>query len=650
MNDLGRSKTLVAAPLLVLQLCVIALVIDYAWMSDDAYITLRTVDNFASGRGLTWNPGQRVQVFTHPLWALLLSALYWVTQEAFFTTLGLSIIVSAAVVVLLPRVFQTRGVATLPLFVALAMSRAFIDYSTSGLENPLTHLLLLVFLLRARDGSLATLAFLTALAGVNRLDSVLLFAPVLLWRIYGGFSTQGRAYWRVVLRAACIGAAPLWLWEAFSLLYFGSFIPNTALAKLGHGYPRIEVVQQGVFYTLDLVRHDPVTGVAIAAGVVVAIRGRNPLDLAVAAGVMAYVLYVVWVGGDFMRGRFFSAPFLASVVLLGRAGTTSAPASAALGLIISSAGLLSKNPPPMVHSKVNSPSRKIEPWGIADERQYYAGKTGLFAARKRAGGPKHGWRWAGEKYDPIPKNGEIRTAYVKGNVGIAGFYADSAVTLVDSQGLADPLLARIPARRQVDWRIGHFGRAIPRGYVKSIRTGKNSFEDPELGELWERVEKVTRGDLLSLDRLVAIWELNTGLVPELVDEERYFYYGAARRVVDEKSPRTRPLKFGGTGALLQWHEPPKDTETLELRLSRGEFEIRFYSGDEPVGVARVVSAADTAEGVGGDDDSGKKRGSAPVEAYTVAVPRTAVAGFDSLRVVPRRGPAPYFVDPATGER
>jgi len=43
-----------------------------AWLSDDAYITLRTVYNFIHGYGLTWNVGERVQTYTHPLWMFLL--------------------------------------------------------------------------------------------------------------------------------------------------------------------------------------------------------------------------------------------------------------------------------------------------------------------------------------------------------------------------------------------------------------------------------------------------------------------------------------------------------------------------------------------------------------------------------------------------
>ncbi|MCA9612346.1 MAG: hypothetical protein KC586_06270, partial [Myxococcales bacterium] len=62
------------APRLALGLAglVLALVVLNAWVSDDAYITFRVVENVLRGDGLVWNPGERVMVYTHPLWFGLL--------------------------------------------------------------------------------------------------------------------------------------------------------------------------------------------------------------------------------------------------------------------------------------------------------------------------------------------------------------------------------------------------------------------------------------------------------------------------------------------------------------------------------------------------------------------------------------------------
>ena len=43
-------------------------------MADDAYITFRHITQFLAGNGLTFNTLERVEGFTHPLWALLLVA------------------------------------------------------------------------------------------------------------------------------------------------------------------------------------------------------------------------------------------------------------------------------------------------------------------------------------------------------------------------------------------------------------------------------------------------------------------------------------------------------------------------------------------------------------------------------------------------
>ena len=63
-------------------------VVRTAWMCDDAYITLRTVDNFVSGFGPRWNVGERVQAYTHPLWMFMLALPYYFTREAYFTPLA----------------------------------------------------------------------------------------------------------------------------------------------------------------------------------------------------------------------------------------------------------------------------------------------------------------------------------------------------------------------------------------------------------------------------------------------------------------------------------------------------------------------------------------------------------------------------------
>ena len=107
-----------------------------AWVADDAFITLRTVDNFVRGYGLTWNPSERVQAYTHPLWMFVLSAGYALTREPFYTTVALSFALNTlAVLLFVFCLARTPRGAILGIVVLLA-SKAFVDYSVSGMENP----------------------------------------------------------------------------------------------------------------------------------------------------------------------------------------------------------------------------------------------------------------------------------------------------------------------------------------------------------------------------------------------------------------------------------------------------------------------------------------------------------------------------------
>src|SRR3954465_1123585 len=122
------QRVLVAAVALV----VAVVLIRTAWLDDDAYITFRTVDNFLHGYGLRWNVADRVQTYTNPLWMFVMTAVARVTHDVYYTSLGLSILLTIAVFVLM----LSRVAASVPfaIFAAsvLLLSKSFIEYSTSG--------------------------------------------------------------------------------------------------------------------------------------------------------------------------------------------------------------------------------------------------------------------------------------------------------------------------------------------------------------------------------------------------------------------------------------------------------------------------------------------------------------------------------------
>ena len=184
----GGAGFQVRALLVLVIFVFVTVLLRTAWLSDDAYITFRTVDNFLNGHGLRWNVAERVQSYTHPLWMFGVAGLVALTREFYFTVVSASVALSAvAAWVVASRVSHSVNAGVLAIAM-LVSSKAFVDYSTSGLENPLSHLLLAFFamvLFRAeRDQrmnwqTLRSLCMLAGLCAFTRLDTILLVLPPL---------------------------------------------------------------------------------------------------------------------------------------------------------------------------------------------------------------------------------------------------------------------------------------------------------------------------------------------------------------------------------------------------------------------------------------------------------------------------------------
>ena len=494
-----------------------------AWVGDDAYITLRTVDNFVSGFGLTWNVAERIQSYTHPLWMFLLTLIYLPTRDAYLTDLLASFLASFLTFWLVARrdAFAALGVLT------LLLSKSFMDYSASGLENPLTHLLLVLFFIAfiEKKSSPFRLAIIASLIALNRQDAILFVFPALALLVpqnlfcdanrkinLPGTARQGRC---AVLGDLLLGFLPLLLWEAFSLFYYGFPFPNTYYAKLGAGIPKAELFAQGLTYFLDSLQRDPLTITVIATGIIVAIWRGQIRERLIAIGSLIYLAYVVYIGGDFMSGRFLTSSLLISVLLLMRLLRDLTPRwkYAAIGAVVL-LGIFAT--PPNFILTFNQPrfTEQDLVTGINDERAYYYPISGLMNYRPGKQIPFASEGWVEHGY-ALRESG--KSVVDEKNVGFIGYFAGPAVHIVDRYALADPLLARLPAASVEKWRIGHFERDIPAGYIQSLRTGVNQIQNPNLAEYYEALALITRGPLFSRARLVAIWKMNTGQFDYLLE-------------------------------------------------------------------------------------------------------------------------------------
>jgi arabinofuranosyltransferase len=490
--------------ILLLSLAFFAILLRTAWVGDDSFITMRTADNFIHGYGLTWNVDERVQTFTHPLWLFILTGSYLVAQNAYFAVLLPCLIISMVTMVIYLIETTLNWIDLVIAAAILILSNAFVDYSTSGLENPASHLIALVFviffLLPTRikeDNRLFLLGLLAGLATLNRIDTVLLYIPALVYLFLN------RRSWRTA-GLILAGFLPFLVWEIFSVIYYGFPLPNTFYAKLNTRIPLRIMVGQGLLYYLDSFVWDPITLVVIATALFISIKDKKQLMLG--SGICLYLAYILVIGGDFMSGRFFSIALLISAVLIVLQIQRMRLATKLIFLIVIL--FLGVNAPITSFSIPVKRSIPTDDYsGVGDEQAWYFPYTGLANWGRYHILPVSSQEW-------VKLGNQLRATdekvYIGKGIGFLGYYAGPKVHIIDMFAIADPLLARLPVRTDKTFRIGHFKRDIPPGYEQTFRDGKNDLKNAALIQYYDHLRSIIQGPLWSGERWRAIWMINTG--------------------------------------------------------------------------------------------------------------------------------------------
>ncbi|HSC85828.1 MAG TPA: hypothetical protein VLC09_01100 [Polyangiaceae bacterium] len=572
-----------------------------AWVSDDAYITGRTIEQWYAGNGLGFNPGERVQAYTHPLWMFLYAGMRGLTGELFFSSILLSLAFTALGLHLLFRLGRRLRNGTLVALVAIACSRFFVDFSTSGLENPLINVLLALFVgsylkvvQRARPasrGDVLALALLSSLIGTTRVDALVLITPA--WAYLLGGALWRREPLRVWWVGLLLGALPFLAWELFSLVYYGSFVPNTALAKLNTGLPRGEMIQQGLVYLRETARRDYVLGaLLLLAPAWVWLwklpRRTWPLWL----GALLSCAYVVSVGGDFMAGRFWIAPSFMLLLLITQSELANRVAVVAASVFVL---LGAATPGGVLELREPISNAKMDPSGVVREWQYHAPHQALALWNRGRRFPRpQGDARAFERDEVVPF----------GKIGVISTQADPSVYLVDIWALVDPLLARLPASHVEASRVGHYTRTLPPGYLETLREGQNRFVDPKLGEFYGHVKRIVSGPIWSKQRWRSIWKLQTGALEGLLDRDAIAFASATETLPFIGERNVQELSTKGAGVWVDVKRAKRDHhEVLAAVLgAKGRYRLTLirngrvvhhvefgpFPGDERLGRVQLV--------------------------------------------------------------
>lgn len=276
--------------------------------NDDPYITFRYAENFAAGRGLVYNEGQRVLGTTAPLFALILGCVWFLAPSASIpsTAVGLNLVFHAcatlvALLYLAPLLESSRGQPrVLPLLFFLLVTALHPAFTSLmfGMEVGLVILLSVCSLQLLAARRLPLLALTLVLLLATRIDAVLFVSLVLLSLLVWSPDVPLRSRLRTLGLFAALAA----LLVASTTAYFGSPIPNSIVAKNlvfrkfgagGHDAPISEFAADlgaDVFWGSADQR---VLALLFVAGIVHAARRRLRGMLVAAASVAGYSLLLV---------------------------------------------------------------------------------------------------------------------------------------------------------------------------------------------------------------------------------------------------------------------------------------------------------------------------------------------------------------------
>ncbi|MGH9080028.1 MAG: hypothetical protein ACRDYE_08170 [Acidimicrobiales bacterium] len=364
----------------------------YHWIQEDAFINVRVIDNLLAGHGPVYNLGERVEVYSDPLWLYLVALVHVVLP--FFSVEWCAVLLGLAGtglgVTLAGRAVQRLGASRhegliIPFgLLIFSVVGGVWEFSTSGLEMGLVFLwiglsfwlVVRTHLCNDRGRWCAVVVGLGPLIRPELALMVMVFLVTLGAVVYSAERKRGRRIYRHWLGLLGIAFAAPAAYEVFRMAYFAMIVPNTALAKSAGGSEWTE----GLDYLWNFVAPYTLWLPLCLAAILMAPFLRTWWSRGDRVGVAVAVcpliggilegIYVVKIGGDYMHARLLLPSFCAvctSIFLPARSLRKMPAAAPAVGIALWAVTCL---------AWLRVPPITFRTQAINDERSFFVGYSG----------------------------------------------------------------------------------------------------------------------------------------------------------------------------------------------------------------------------------------------------------------------------------
>ena len=420
------------------------------FLIDDAFISFRYASRWASGLGLTFNPGEPpVEGYSNFLWVVWLAAGARLGVAPETVALATSVVAATATLVVLHRTLERWG-ATPPITalatVFLAAFPPFATWATGGLETALFGFLIVfgsTHLFDERERNPLPTALVATGLVLTRTDGfAFALATGFLALVFGAPRTRARARLFLVVALIAFGIHLGW-----RRLHYGEWVANTVRAK---AETSAAVWLRGGKTTLSyllLFLAPCIAPLALLARSALTPRGAVSSTVLL---LLAFVAFNTLVGGDWMPMFRFLAPAsgllaIALAALAMRLGTTA-------GSVLLLAALTVSLPPTFGRSLV--PRSTLAPLDFRGFRTGYKTERERWQiARRNVANFEQIGRGLAEHADP-------QHSITLGAIGAIGYR--SGLRVFDRNGLVDPDVARRTA--DPEGRSAGHDKRVPRAY------------------------------------------------------------------------------------------------------------------------------------------------------------------------------------------
>lgn len=297
----------------------------FGWTTDDAFISFRFSENLARGHGLVFNPGERVEGFSNPLWTLTLGLGRSLALSPSVFSKLLSLVFFAGVIAVSDRIlrFQDEGWwFRICLAAAIACDVSLGLYSMSGMETVSYGLFIVLSvklqldrLYRKRDnvGRILLVCFLLFASRPEGALYSVLFLSQYSWQAVNNKTLPRSHLMKFAAFLAAVAAAFLARYG-----YYGDFLPNTFYAKPSGTFGR-QFPTGGIAYLDQAVKDLGYVWPALLLLNFLELKSRDLVKYRSTLGWAALVLvaFSFYAGGDWMPNSRFLVPIFPLIYILG---------------------------------------------------------------------------------------------------------------------------------------------------------------------------------------------------------------------------------------------------------------------------------------------------------------------------------------------